>query len=139
MMTKTGLWGMQHIVVSVGTFEFSRSPFKKFNFADTDSKRPLAGFTVINEHYIDYNTTDYKNDVSTLVHEIMHAMFFDPVLFENDYPMYNGNPFYFVDNNTPKIQGAATLDVLRSHFNCPTADGSKFLTSYFFYILFYLN
>jgi hypothetical protein len=99
--------------------------FSKFNFQDSTNGRPLVGFTVINERQIDYTKKNYKKDIKTLVHEIFHALFFNPKLFLNNFPMHDGNPFYFNDGGIQKIQGESLLSVIRSHFNCPTANGGK--------------
>jgi hypothetical protein len=99
--------------------------FLKSNFQDSTNGRPLVGYTVINERQIDYTTTNYRQDIKTLVHEIFHALFFDPSLFSNNFPMHDGNPFYFNDGGIQKIQGESLLSVIRSHFNCPTANGGK--------------
>lgn len=87
--------------------------------------RPLVGFIVLNESFIDYNSRDYNSDLNVFVHELFHTIFFDPELFAQHYPAHSDGPFYFDDSGTKKLRGTACLSVLRSHFNCPSANGSK--------------
>ena len=83
------------------------------------------GYTIFNERYIDYETSHYNNDISLCVHELCHALFFHPFLFENNFPDYNGESFYYEEGKIKKLRGHNTLAAIRDHFDCPTADGGK--------------
>ena len=84
----------------------------------------MAGFIVLNETLVDYNTRNYQSDLHVLIHELFHTMFFDPELFEKHYPSYNNETFYFDDNGIKKLRGQASLSTIREHFNCPSVNGS---------------
>ena len=67
------------------------------------------------------DSDNYNQWISTMVHEIMHALFFDPNLFRDHYPGYNGLSFFFVDtDNVSKVRGRNILREIRSHFACPS-------------------
>jgi hypothetical protein len=84
----------------------------------------LVGFAVFNEAYIEYDNGDYKAQVATFVHEVMHALFFHNHLFTL-FPQNSSNEsFLFEDSDGKhKMRGDNILAQTRSHFNCSTIDG----------------
>lgn len=79
---------------------------------------------VFNEAYVSYDNGDYKAQISNFVHEVLHALYFDPDLFNYFPKNSSGETFLFQDSNgIYKMRGDATLSELRSHFNCSTVDG----------------
>ena len=69
-----------------------------------------------------------ENAVRIGIHEMTHAFYFDPQLFFNYFPEYNGKKYLFTDGKgINKIQGPEILKQIRSHFGCSVADGGKFI------------
>lgn len=94
--------------------------------ADDETGRPLVGFVVFNEAYVDYRAGEYKSQVSTFVHEVAHALFFHPNLFQV-YPKNSaGDAFLYRDTNyVYRMRGDHILTEVRSHFNCPGLEGGR--------------
>jgi hypothetical protein len=93
---------------------------------DKNSKRPLAGYAVFNEAFIDYKYAYFQSQVATFVHEVLHALYFHPILFtlfpKNKY----GESYLFRDKkNIWKMRGDNILSAIRSHYKCSTIDGGK--------------
>ena len=87
--------------------------------------RPVAGYARFNTNYLDYSEGKFKNNVATFVHEVFHAIFFHPWLFENKFPPNSSNQsFLFLENNQYKIRGDNILSQIRNHFSCPTVTGA---------------
>jgi hypothetical protein len=81
---------------------------------------------MFNEYYVSYDNGDYKAQISNFVHEVSHALFFEPALFEKFPKNSNGESFLFKDSNgNYKLRGDNILKEIRSHYNCPTIDGGK--------------
>ena len=91
---------------------------------DSETNRPIVGFVVINEAYIRLmRNEDYKSQISTLVHEIFHILFFSPDLFKL-FPKNSMNQDFYeeVDENLAIIKGDHIVQAARSHFNCKSID-----------------
>jgi hypothetical protein len=87
----------------------------------------LVGFAVFNEYYVDYDNGDYQGQIATFVHEVMHALFFHPALFQVYPKNRRGQSYMFRDDNgTVKLRGNNILRFLREHSNCSRIDGGKF-------------
>jgi hypothetical protein len=86
----------------------------------------LVGFAVFNEHFVKYDNGDYHGQIATFVHEVLHALYFHPTLF-NVFPNNRrGQSFLFEDNNgNVKLRGNNILRFIKDHFNCPNIDGGK--------------
>ena len=88
----------------------------------------MVGYTRFNEKYLDYKKRSYKKNLSTFIHEVMHALFFHPSLFKYVFPDNQGQPFLFEDTDGYfKIRGPNILQQIRSHYNCPTVNGGNML------------
>jgi hypothetical protein len=86
----------------------------------------LVGFAMFNEPYVEYDNGDYKAQIATFVHEVLHALYFHPGLFDLFPKNSQDQSFLFQDsNNIYKIRGDTVLSQLKSHFNCSTVDGGK--------------
>ena len=89
------------------------------------TKRPLVGWTVINEYYIDFNKKNMRKDVATIVHEVLHALYFHPNLF-HIFPKNKFNQsFFYNNNNQVYLRGNSLLDTCQKHFNCNSLEQSK--------------
>jgi hypothetical protein len=98
--------------------------------ADSETSRPIVGWTVVNEHFIDVGKGNMIADVATIVHEILHALFFHPYLFQK-YPVnLDDQPFYIQESDVVYLQGTSLVQVAREHFNCPSLQRSKCLYIY---------
>lgn len=92
--------------------------------ADESTKRPLAGYAMFNEHYVSYDNGDYKAQISNFVHEVLHALYFEPDHFKNFPANQAGESFLFQDaKGVYKLRGDSILAQIRSHFACSSADG----------------
>ena len=88
----------------------------------------MAGYAVFNEAYIEYDNGDYKAQVATFVHEVLHALYFHPALFEKFPKNSQGQSYLFQDSNgIHKMRGDTILSKIKSHYNCSTIDGGKYL------------
>jgi hypothetical protein len=82
---------------------------------------------MFNEHYVSYDNGDYKAQISNFVHEVSHALFFEPLLFKKFPNNSSGETFLFQDsNNNWKLRGDNILKEIRNHYNCSTIDGGIF-------------
>ena len=97
---------------------------------DSESKRPTVGWTVFNEYYLDINKPNINSDVATVVHEVLHALFFHPFLF-NEYPKNSdGLSFSFEENQRKYLRGDLLLKTAREYFKCENLSKSKFKKLY---------
>lgn len=81
---------------------------------------------LINEKYLDFNTIDYNLHVTTLVHEVLHTLFFSPILYTFFPTNSKGQSFFSFDfTSWPQIRGDSILQVARAHFGCPTLSGGN--------------
>lgn len=98
----------------------------KHNFEDEKTKRPLAGYAMFNEYYVSFDNGDYKAQISNFVHEVLHALYFEPDHFKNFPSNKAGESFLFQDSNKVyKLRGDNILAEIRNHYNCPTIDGGE--------------
>ena len=74
--------------------------------------------------------------MATFVHEVIHALFFSPDLFKDFPANSNGDSFHWIitdpnndQNKTYKVRGDTILQQIRTHFNCPSIDAGKILSS----------
>lgn len=125
------LWHMLVLVYQVFFLEF-----KFVKLKDETTKRPLAGYVVFNEAYLSFDEGNYTAQISNVVHEVLHALYFDPELFKHFPNNSSGESFLFQDSKgVYKMRGDHTLTELRSHFGCSTIDGGIFYD----YLLFFMN
>lgn len=91
---------------------------------DQDTRRPVAGFIIFNEGKVSYTNGDYYAQLSTFIHEVLHALFFHPTLFKTFPKNSNGKSFLFQDVDSKwKIRGDTILKVSRDYFDCQTLNG----------------
>jgi hypothetical protein len=87
----------------------------------------LVGYAVFNEAFISYDNGDYQGQVATFVHEVLHALYFHPVLYRSFPKNRNGDSFLFRDAQGKfKIRGDNVLRYIRGHFGCDNIDGGNF-------------
>lgn len=61
---------------------------------------------------------------------MMHALFFDRILFLNYFPKYKNLKYIFKDTDGIfKLRGPAILKQVRNHFKCSKAKGGNFYFS----------
>jgi hypothetical protein len=80
---------------------------------------------MFNEPFVEYDNGDYKAQIATFVHEVLHALYFHPGLFEIFPQTSAGLSFMFEDNGVYKLRGDTILKSIQSHYNCSTANGGK--------------
>ena len=84
------------------------------------SKRPVAGFILINPNYISTVENGVLYLKNTLFHELAHIFVFDPNLFQIfgkvGQKTLNSNTYY-------TIASSKVLEKARKHFNCDSLDG----------------
>jgi hypothetical protein len=79
---------------------------------------------VINEHYINLQKNNLQADISTVVHEILHALYFHPNLFKIYPKNYLNENFYYQENSQIYLRGANLIKTAKKHFDCPTLSKS---------------
>ena len=98
----------------------------KINLKDDTTNRPLVGFAMFNEPFVEYDNGDYVAQIATFVHEVLHALYFHPGLFELFPKNSSDESFLFKDSNGVfKLRGDTILKEVQSHFNCSTVDGGN--------------
>lgn len=86
--------------------------------------RPLVGFAMFNEYYINPAGSHFGGQLATTVHEILHALSFHPALFQIYPNNSSGETYVFQDGAGKwKMRGDNVLNEIRTHFGCSTADG----------------
>lgn len=96
---------------------------KIINKLDNSTNRPLAGFAVFNESSIILDDGKVKSQIDTFVHEVIHALYFDPNLFKAFPNNKNGDSFHFQDSDGVfKIRGDNILEQTQKHFGCDTLE-----------------
>ena len=82
---------------------------------------------MFNEAYIKYSNGDYRAQTANFIHEVLHALYFEPDLFQLFAKNSNGDSFLFKDaNNKWKVRGTSILQTARNHYGCSTLDGGKY-------------
>jgi hypothetical protein len=76
---------------------------------DTDNNRPLVGFVTFNEDQISYKDGRYQMYVNNFIHEVMHALFFHPKVFEK-FPAPPGETSYLKNVKEIKTSEEETLN-----------------------------
>jgi hypothetical protein len=87
----------------------------------------MVGYVVFNEAKISYDNGVYENQISVFVHEVLHAVFFHPILFEH-YPNNEyDESFLFQDKQDGiyKLRGDNVMKAMRSHFGCKDFNGGN--------------
>jgi hypothetical protein len=121
---------MPHIVIKV-ILLFFLLYLILFDFLDTKTNRPLVGYVILNEHYVSYEDGNYKNQISTFIHEVLHALYFDPSAFQYFPNTKNGEKFMVTDEDgIGYLQGDMILKTAREHFNCPTIKSGIFIIKF---------
>lgn len=93
---------------------------------DETTQRPLVGVAILNEPFVRFDDGDYQNQIATFIHEVFHALFFDPVLFKKFPPNSDGQSFLFKDERSRwKLRGDNVLYFLRIHSMCDGIDGGR--------------
>jgi hypothetical protein len=81
---------------------------------------------VFNESTILLDDGKVKSQIDTFVHEVLHALYFSPYLFESFPTNKNGETFLFKDTDgVLKIRGDKTLEQSRKHFGCDSLESGK--------------
>jgi hypothetical protein len=82
---------------------------------------------------VSFENGDFKNQISVFVHEVLHALVFDPSAWQNFPNNSSGETFLFKDtDNRYKLRGDNILKLVRDHYNCPTATGGILLKKLFY-------
>ena len=88
---------------------------------DQDSRRPVAGFVVINPFYLNPDSGNLENHIATYVHEVLHVLIFNRTLWDNFPPLGNGLSQHFTaSDGNPYLRGRNLLREVQRHFNCST-------------------
>ena len=72
----------------------------------------------LNENWINFKDNSYMSQIETLSHEVVHALFFQPLLFDF-FPKPVNQPNYLIQDNVYKLVGLNIIRVVRDHFGCP--------------------
>jgi hypothetical protein len=105
-----------------------------FCIVDDDSDgRPLAGFINFCPDTISTDVTDLGKQVDLAVHEILHALVFEPSLIEKFKDSTTGRPYNnaIVKTTDPGtglerriVTTPRVKEFVQKHFNCPTLEGA---------------
>jgi hypothetical protein len=102
----------------------------------------MVGYVVFNEAKVSYDNGVYENQISVFVHEVLHALFFHPVLFEYFPNNRFGESFLFRDlkDGVYKLRGDNVMKAIQNHFGCKDFNGGKhFIMTIFVYKFFILE
>lgn len=80
---------------------------------------------MVNEHFLDLQQPNLVSDVATIVHELLHALFFHPFLFEVYPPNAQNKPFLIREPGRVFLQGTQLVETARAHFGCPSLEKSR--------------
>ena len=81
---------------------------------------------MFNEAELHYDDGNFQSHVATFVHEVLHALYFHPGLFEQFPKNKAGESFMYDDSNgTSLLRGDSILEQIRGHFDCSTVNGGK--------------
>ena len=86
-------------------------------YLDSANGRPLVGFTVFNDYYLDIKKGKSDNDIATYVHETLHALVFSSTLWKF-FPKVNGKDQYFLSGGNHYLRGPTLVSTAREHFAC---------------------
>lgn len=90
----------------------------------------MAGYLVLNEHYIKYDDGNYKNQIDLFLHELMHVLAFDIDLYKSFPKNSNGQDFFKEDEYGDfYLQGDHTLSFVKDHFECDEIPGGIYKSS----------
>jgi hypothetical protein len=83
------------------------------------TSQPIAGTLIFNAFHAEPSVNTLSETVSTIIHEVFHALFFERTLFRY-YPVNNkGLPSVYMDQSgTHQIQSDNFIKFARDHFNC---------------------
>jgi hypothetical protein len=88
---------------------------------------------MFNEPFISYDDGNFQSQIATFVHEVLHALWFHPALFERFPNNSSGDSFLFQDSDGKhKLRGDNILEQVKEHFNCSTVKGGKPLVLKFY-------
>ena len=86
----------------------------------------MVGYIIFNEHQVKYDDGNFKVQVDTFVHEILHCLYFHPLLFEHFPDDRFGKPFMSEDENENYfLTGNNIRKATRNHFNCSKVKGGN--------------
>lgn len=83
------------------------------------SKRPIAGTLVFNSFHAEPSLNTLDETISTIVHEVFHAMFFERTIFRH-FPLNSEglSAIYKNKKGTFKLRSNNFIKFAREHFNC---------------------
>lgn len=83
------------------------------------SKRPIAGTLVFNSFHAEPSLNTLDETVSTIIHEVFHAMFFERSILRRFPPNSEGLPIVRIDQKeTFQLRSHNFIKFAREHFNC---------------------
>ena len=84
-----------------------------------NTNRALGGSLLYNTIHADPRFSTVEEVMTSAIHEIFHALFFDTELFDY-YPKTSANksPFFKDQLGTYRVRSDTILEVARKHFNC---------------------
>ena len=90
----------------------------------------MAGYIVLNEHYIKYDDGNYKNQIDIFLHELMHVLAFDIDLYKS-FPKNSNDQDFFKEDEYGDfyLQGDHTLSFVKDHFECDDIPGGIYKSS----------
>lgn len=93
------------------------------NRSDAESRRPLAGYVVLNEDHVSYDDGRYQQQIHHFVSGLLHVLFFNAKAFEAFPPNRAGQSFLQVDDDGRGfVRGDSIVREARAHFGCPSVD-----------------
>lgn len=85
----------------------------------------MVGYASFNEALISYDDGNPQAQIATFVHEVLHALWFHPGLWQRFPNNSAGESFLFKDTaaNFYKLRGDSIMSQIKSHFDCSTTNG----------------
>ena len=91
---------------------------------DPSTSRPDAGLVNFNQSTINFEDDSYLMLIETMVHEVLHSLFFSSALFKKFSLLPDGAKFYDdSDPNVLKLRGQNIIETVQNHFQCKHFDG----------------
>lgn len=83
---------------------------------------------MINRHYVNAEDDDVRSHISTIIHEVLHALFFSPGLYPNFKKNSKGETFIFKDDtNRYRMRGDTIVAEAKKHFGCDSIESGTVL------------
>ena len=83
---------------------------------------------MINRHYVNPESDDIRSHISTIIHEVLHGLFFSPNLYPGFKTNSKGETFIFKDSTgRSRMRGDNIVAQAKKHFGCDSIESGTVL------------